>query len=75
MMVREALAADIPALVRLRMALFGELGELDDPQASDALWQATQSYFSAAQADGSARSWLVEVDGEAVACGTLALFV
>ena len=75
MMVREALAADIPALVRLRMALFGELGELDDPQASDALWQATQSYFSAAQADGSARSWLVEVEGEAVACGTLALFV
>ena len=75
MMVREALAADIPALVRLRMALFGELGELDDPQASDALWQATQSYFSAAQADGSARSWLVEAEGEAVACGTLALFV
>ena len=75
MMVREALAADIPALVRLRMALFGELGELDNPHASDALWQATQSYFSAAQADGSARSWLVEVDGEAVACGTLALFV
>ncbi|MGE6106302.1 GNAT family N-acetyltransferase [Aeromonas sobria] len=74
-MVREALAADIPALVRLRMALFGELGELDDPRASDALWQATQSYFSAAQADGSARSWLVEIDGEAVACATLALFV
>ncbi len=25
--------------------------------------------------EGSARSWLVEVEGEAVACGTLALFV
>ena len=75
MMVREALAADVPALVRLRMALFCEVGELDDPLADAALWQATQAYFSAAQADGSARSWLVEVEGEAVACGTLALFV
>lgn len=72
MMVREALAADIPALVRLRMALFCEVGELDDPLADAALWQATQAYFSAAQADGSARSWLVEIEGEAVACGTLA---
>ena len=75
MIIREALAADIPALVRLRMALFCELGELDDPQADGALWQATEAYFSAAERDGSARSWLVEVDGEAVACGTLALFV
>jgi GNAT superfamily N-acetyltransferase len=75
MIIREAKAADIPALVRLRMALFCELGELDDPQADGALWQATEAYFSAAARDGSARSWLVEVDGEAVACGTLALFV
>ncbi|MGY4105934.1 GNAT family N-acetyltransferase [Aeromonas encheleia] len=75
MIIREAKAADIPALVRLRMALFCELGELDDPLADGALWQATEAYFSAAARDGSARSWLVEVDGEAVACGTLALFV
>lgn len=75
MMVREALATDIPALVRLRMALFGELGELAQPDADPALWQATDAYFHLAQADGSARSWLVEVDGEAVACATLALFV
>ena len=75
MIVREAKAADIPALVRLRMALFCELGELDEPLADGALWQATEAYFSAAARDGSARSWLVEVDGEAVACGTLALFV
>ena len=75
MIIREAKAADIPALVRLRMALFCELGELDEPLADGALWQATEAYFSAAARDGSARSWLVEVDGEAVACGTLALFV
>ena len=75
MIIREALAADIPALVRLRMALFCELGELDDPLADGTLWQATEAYFSAAERDGCARSWLVEVDGEAVACGTLALFV
>ena len=75
MIIRQADMADIPALVSLRMGLFCEVGELDDPLADAALWQATQAYFSAAQADGSARSWLVEADGEAVACGTLALFV
>ena len=75
MMVREALAADIPALVRLRMALFCEVGELARPDEDPALWQATLTYFTRAQEEGSARSWLVEVDGEAVACGTLALFV
>ncbi|WP_429158472.1 GNAT family N-acetyltransferase [Aeromonas media] len=75
MMVREALAADIPALVHLRMALFCEVGELARPDEDPALWQATLIYFTRAQQEGSARSWLVEVDGEAVACGTLALFV
>ncbi|MDX7899674.1 GNAT family N-acetyltransferase [Aeromonas media] len=75
MMVREALAADIPALVHLRMALFCEVGELARPDEDPALWQATLTYFTRAQEEGSARSWLVEVDGEAVTCGTLALFV
>lgn len=75
MKVREAVAADIPALVALRMALFGELGELDDPLAEPELRQATQAYFSEAMGQGSARTWVVEVNGEPVACGTLALFV
>ena len=75
MIVREALTADIPALVNLRMGLFCEVGELEKPDADPALWLATSAYFSAAEADGSARSWVVEVDDELVACGTLALFV
>lgn len=75
MIVRQAEIADIPALVHLRMALFCEVGELARPDEDPALWEATSAYFRAAQADGSARSWLVEVEGEAVACGTLALFV
>lgn len=74
-MVREALTADIPALVRLRMALFCELGELAQPDADPALWQATDAYFHRAQQEGSAHTWLVEEDGEPVACATLALFV
>ena len=75
MMVRVAQAADIPALVRLRMALFCEVGELARPDEDPALWQATQTYFTRALEEGHARSWLVEEGGEAVACGTLALFV
>lgn len=75
MRVRQAEAADITALVNLRMGLFCELGELADPLADSALWQATHDYFSKAEADGSARSWVVEVEGELVACGTLAFFV
>lgn len=75
MMVRVAQAADIPALVWLRMALFCEVGELARPDEDPALWQATQTYFTRALEEGRARSWLVEEGGEAVACGTLALFV
>lgn len=75
MMVRQARAEDIPALVELRMELFCELGELADPQADPVLWQATCAYFRAAEAEGDARSWVMEADGELVACGTLALFV
>lgn len=75
MKVREALAADIPALTTLRMALFCELGELARPDEDPVLREATQAYFIQAQEEGSARSWVVEEEGEVVACGTLALFV
>ncbi|EQB2598367.1 GNAT family N-acetyltransferase [Aeromonas salmonicida] len=75
MIIRQADMADIPALVSLRMGLFCEVGELADPLADLDLWQATSAYFSAGQADGSARSWVAEVGGEVVASGTLALFV
>ncbi|WP_447829292.1 GNAT family N-acetyltransferase [Aeromonas salmonicida] len=75
MIIRQADMADIPALVSLRMELFCEVGELAEPLADLDLWQATSAYFSAGQADGSARSWVAEVEGEVVASGTLALFV
>ncbi len=75
MIVRQATQADIPVLVSLRMGLFCEVGELSDPLVDVDLWQATSAYFSTAQADGSARSWVAEVGREVVASGTLALFV
>ncbi|MGY6037857.1 GNAT family N-acetyltransferase [Aeromonas sp. AE23HZ002T15] len=75
MRVREAGLADIPALVALRLQLFCELGALATPEADPALWQATQAYFTQSMQEGSGRSWLVEVDGQPVACGTLAFFV
>ncbi|WP_017409131.1 GNAT family N-acetyltransferase [Aeromonas hydrophila] len=71
MIIRQATQTDIPALVTLRMALFCEVGELSEPLADLDLWQATSRYFSTAQAEESARSWVAEV----VASATLALFV
>ncbi|MBS4686350.1 GNAT family N-acetyltransferase [Aeromonas sobria] len=80
MIIRQARAADIPALVELRMRLFCEVGELDHPQADPVLWQATADYFTRAAGDESAFSWLAEADKQEggkqiVAAGTLALFV
>ncbi len=49
MKVREALAADIPALTTLRMALFCEVGELAWPDEDPVLREATQAYFIQAQ--------------------------
>jgi hypothetical protein len=56
MIIRQARAADIPALVELRMRLFCEVGELATPQADPALWQATFDYFTRAAGDESAFS-------------------
>lgn len=41
MKVREALAADIPALTTLRMAFFCEVGELARPDEDPVLREAT----------------------------------
>jgi len=79
MIIRQARAADIPAMVALRMELFCEVGELVTPQADPALWQATLDYFTRAMSEESALSWLAEADTQEggkqiVAAGTLALF-
>ena len=51
MIIRQARAADIPAMVALRMELFCEVGELLTPQADPALWQATLDYFTRAMSE------------------------
>lgn len=56
MNIRQARAADIPALVRLRMALFCEVGELILPDADPSLFHATLDYFTRASEEGSALS-------------------
>ncbi|WP_421197860.1 GNAT family N-acetyltransferase [Aeromonas enteropelogenes] len=75
MNIRQARAADIPALVRLRMALFCEVGELISPDADPSLFHTTLDYFTCASEEGSALSWVAEFDHQIVAAGTLALFV
>ncbi|MFB2866460.1 GNAT family N-acetyltransferase [Aeromonas sp. MdU4] len=74
MFIRQATVTDIPALVAMRMTLFCEVGELATPDADHSLLLATRDYFTRAHAEGSALSWVAEVDKQLVAVGTLALF-
>lgn len=74
MIVREATPEDIPQLVKLRMQLFAEVGEIESLASSPALRDATEAFFAHAIANGSSKSWLADADGTVVATGTLAVF-
>lgn len=72
MIVRIATPQDIPRLVELRMRLFAEVGEIQQPDAAPELRAATTQYF--AQTSQTAKSWVAIAEGSVVACGTLAEF-
>ena len=66
--VREAGLADLPELVRLRLALLVSLGPVDQP---DALAEAITRYLERALTDGSFLAVVAEVDGRLVASSGL----
>jgi GNAT superfamily N-acetyltransferase len=66
--VREAGVADMPELIRLRLALLLSFGPVDQP---DALAEATGRYLERAMADGSFLAVVAEVDGRLVASSGL----
>lgn len=74
MLIREALEADIPQLVELRLQMFAEvgpsLGAMPDPRDRE----VTEVFFRDALRSGGARTWVAEVDGRIVATGTLVEF-
>jgi GNAT superfamily N-acetyltransferase len=66
--VREAVAADLPELVRLRLALLSTFGPVDQP---DALAEATAAYLERAMSAGSFLAVVADVDGRLVASSGL----
>ena len=74
--VRVAHSGDLAALLDLRLALFIEGGILgaDDVTQQATVRQANQEYFLHHLDDAQGRSWVAEIDGKVIACGTLNFF-
>jgi GNAT superfamily N-acetyltransferase len=75
MQVRSVTEADIPALARLRLALLEETGAALDAAARAELLHSNAAFFRENLASPLWQSWLADVDGEAVAIGTLTFFI
>ena len=71
--VRKATFGDIEELVRLRLALLKEEGELKDDGA-EAMTSALREYFSWALPTGGFLGWVAEVDGAIVGTSGLVVF-
>jgi GNAT superfamily N-acetyltransferase len=68
--IRDASAADIPALVHHRLSMFNEMGvAIDAPALSAAFETWLRTYL----ATGTYRAWLVEAEGRVVAGGGITL--
>ena len=74
MIIREATAEDVEQLVALRTQLCAEVGEIGSSDATPALREATQAFFTQAVTNGQAKSWIAVADGAVVAIDTLAIF-
>ncbi len=71
MRIREAKKDDMDTVVRLRLAFVGDAHGRSD--LSDEFAEETRAYVLAEHATRGARSWLAEVDGDAVGAVTLLL--
>jgi len=72
--VREAIAEDIPQLVELRMMLFAATGELPEPAAQSELRSATARFFEKACASKLTRTWIATDGHQIVATASLSEF-
>lgn len=70
--IRRATIADQGTLIRLRLALFREMGEVPTEADEHALGAALEHYFATEMPPGRFHGWLALDDaGEAVGCGGL----
>ncbi len=74
MNIRRAVSQDIEKLVRLRLCLFAELGEIERPDAAPMLAEPAGQYFASALADGSFVAWLAGENREIISTGSLVFF-
>lgn len=69
--IRLAVPSDFPVLMSLRLALFEELGHPLSAADRAQITAEHARWFS--EHEGRVVTWLAELDGAAVACGSLAL--
>lgn len=65
--IRQATAADVPDLVRLRRAMFEAMG-FDDTALLDAADEASAAYFSASIPSGEFHGWLAFTSANEAVC-------
>ena len=76
MQIRFAHCNDLDQLVQLRMCLFDRLVEFNKGRAVDEqLLAATRDYYARAFDTQECQTWVAEVDGRIVACGSLVVFM
>jgi GNAT superfamily N-acetyltransferase len=70
--IRPAVAADIPALVELRLGMFASMGH-SEPAEMERLRKESYEYMTAKLPSGEYMSWVADVNGQAVASGGLVI--
>jgi len=70
--IRRATLDDLPVLIRLRIALFRDMGALHDDEGLEPLTQSLADYFSADLRAERFLAWLsLDDSGEPIGCGGL----
>ena len=72
--IRAALPADVEELVRLRLALQQEVGDLPDGTDPAPQAQAIREYLEETLPSGAFRAWVADAGDRLVACSGLVLF-
>ncbi len=71
--IRPAVAADIPALVELRLGMFASM-EHSEPDEVERFRKELYEYMTDKLLSGEYQSWVADVHGEAVASGGLVIY-
>lgn len=70
--IRVATVADVEVILRHRRCMFADMGDGSEAEL-DAMVSRARPFVEAAVREGSYRAWLIDVDGEVVAGGGVAI--